>query len=76
MQLSVRRVVIYIGDIGETGRAFNTRKKKEIDTVKNSQLHGSNIANHAYSFEHEIYFVNSKIILPAQKITRSLSHST
>ena len=47
--------------IGETGRAFNTRKKEHVRNVKQFK-DGSNIAKHAWSNDHKIDFENSKII--------------
>ena len=47
--------------IGETGRAFNTRKKEHIRNVKLFK-DGSNIAKHAWTFDHKIDFGSSKII--------------
>ncbi len=48
-------------NIGETGRAFNTRKKEHIRNVKQFK-DGSNIAKHAWTFDHKIDFGSSKII--------------
>ncbi len=47
--------------IGETGRAFITRKKEHMKNVEKHKA-GSNIANHAWSFDHKIDFKNCKII--------------
>ncbi len=47
--------------IGETGRAFITRKKEHMKNVEKHKA-GSNIANHAWSFDHKIDFQNCKII--------------
>ena len=44
--------------IGETGRCFETRKKEHIRNVKTC-ANGSNIAKHAWSFDHRIDFDNS-----------------
>jgi hypothetical protein len=47
--------------IGETGRAFNTRRKEH---RRNVELYksGSNIANHAWTNNHRIDFNSRKII--------------
>ena len=47
--------------VGETGRCFETRKKEHIRNVKTC-ANGSNIAKHAWSFEHRIDFDNSSVI--------------
>ncbi len=47
--------------IGETGRAFNTRRKEHIRNVKQFK-DGSNIAKYAWTFDHKIDFGSSKII--------------
>ena len=47
--------------IGETGRCFDTRKKEHIRNVK-TFANGSNIAKHAWSFDHRIDFDNSCVI--------------
>ncbi len=47
--------------LGETGRAFNTRKNEHIRNVKQFK-DGSNIAEHAWTLEHKIDFGSSKII--------------
>lgn len=47
--------------IGETGRCFETRKKEHIRNVKIC-ANGSNIAKHAWSFDHHIDFDNSSVI--------------
>lgn len=47
--------------IGETGRAFITRKKEHIKNIEKHKA-GSNIANHAWSHDHKIDFINCKII--------------
>ena len=47
--------------IGETGRSFETRKKKHVRNVTNYTT-GSNIANHAWKYDHEIDFDKRKII--------------
>ena len=47
--------------IGETGRCFETRKKEHIRNVKTC-ANGSNIAKHAWSFDHRIDFDNSSVI--------------
>ncbi len=47
--------------IGETGRAFNTRRKEHMRNVKQLK-DGSNIAKHAWTFDHKIDFGSSKII--------------
>ena len=47
--------------IDETGRCFETRKKEHIRNVKIC-ANGSNIAKHAWSFDHRIDFDNSSVI--------------
>ena len=47
--------------IGETGRAFNTRRKEHIRNVKTAAK-GSRIANHAWSHDHPIDFNNASVI--------------
>ena len=47
--------------VGETGRCFETRKKEHIRNVKTC-ANGSNIAKHAWSFDHRIDFDNSSVI--------------
>ena len=47
--------------IGETARCFETRKKEHIRNVKTC-ANGSNIAKHAWSFDHRIDFDNSSVI--------------
>jgi hypothetical protein len=47
--------------IGETGRAFNTRRKEHIKNVELDKS-GSNIANHAWANDHKIDFDGGKII--------------
>ena len=48
--------------IGETGRAFNTRRKKyHIRNVK-TVAKRSRIANHAWSHEHSINFNNASLV--------------
>ena len=47
--------------VGETGRCFETRKKEHIRNVKTC-ANGSNIAKHAWSFDHRIDFNNSSVI--------------
>ena len=47
--------------IGETGRAFNTRRKEHIKNVKTAAK-GSRIANHAWSHDHPIHFNNASVI--------------
>ena len=46
---------------GETGRCFETRMKEHIGNVK-THANGSNIATHAWSFDHRIDFDNSSVI--------------
>ncbi len=46
--------------IGETGRAFNTRRKEHVRNVELCKS-GSNIASHAWTNNHKIDF-NGKII--------------
>ena len=48
-------------NIGETGRAFNTRKKEHLRNTKIAAK-GSRIANHAWSNNHSIDFENVSII--------------
>ena len=47
--------------IGETGRAFNTRRKEHLRNVKTAAK-GSRIANHAWSHDHFIDFNNASVI--------------
>ena len=47
--------------IGETGRSFNTRKKEHSRNVK-MHTKGSNVANHAWSKNHQIDFGNALLI--------------
>ena len=47
--------------IGETGRCFETRKKKYTRNVKTC-ANGSKIAKHAWSFDYRIDFDNSSVI--------------
>lgn len=47
--------------IGETGRAFETRKKEHIRNVKKFEA-SSNIANHAWTHGHRINFSKGKVI--------------
>ena len=47
--------------IGETGRAFNTRKKEHLRNTKTTAK-GSRIANHAWSNNHAIDFENASVI--------------
>ena len=47
--------------IGETGRAFNTRKKEHLRNIKTA-ANGSRIANHAWSYNHTIDFQNASVI--------------
>ena len=47
--------------VGETGRCFDTRKKEHVRNVK-TYANGSNIAKHAWSFDHRIDFDNSSVI--------------
>ena len=47
--------------IGETGRCFETRKKEHIRNVKTC-ANGSNIAKHAWSFDHRMDFDNSSVV--------------
>ena len=43
------------------GRCFETRKKEHVRNVKTC-ANGSNIAKHAWSFDHRIDFNNSSVI--------------
>ena len=47
--------------IGETGRAFETRKKEHKRNVKQSKS-GSNIAKHAWTQDHKINFDECEIL--------------
>ena len=47
--------------VGESGRCFETRKKEHIRNVITC-ANGSNIAKHAWSFDHRIDFDNSSVI--------------
>ena len=46
--------------VGETGRCFETRKKEYIRNAITC-ANGSNIAKHAWSFDHRIGFDNSSV---------------
>ena len=48
--------------IGETGRAFNTRKKEHLRNTK-TKAKGSRITNHAWSNNHAIDFENASIFI-------------
>ena len=48
--------------IGETGRAFNTRRKEHLRNVKTAAK-GFRIANHAWSHDHSIDFNNASVIV-------------
>ena len=48
-------------NVGDTGLCFETRKKEDIRNVKTC-ANGSNIAKHAWSFDHRIDFDNSSVI--------------
>ena len=54
--------------VGETGNCFETRKKKHIMNVKTG-ANESNIANHAWSFDHRIHFDN--ILVSSTKVLSS-----
>lgn len=47
--------------VGETGQCFETRKKEHIGNDKTS-ANGSNIAKHAWLFDHRVDFYNSSVI--------------
>ena len=47
--------------IGETKRSFTTRRKEHMRNLKH-RTKGSNVAKHAWTFNHDIDFNNSKII--------------
>ncbi len=47
--------------LANVARAFITRKKEHMKNVEKHKA-GSNIANHAWSFDHKIDFKNCKII--------------
>ena len=47
--------------VGETGQCFETRKEEHIRSVKTCS-NGSNIAKHAWSFDHRIDFDNSSVM--------------
>ena len=48
--------------VGETGRCFETRKKKHVRPVVKTCANRSNIAKHEWSFDHRIDFDNSSVI--------------
>ena len=48
--------------IGETGRAFNTRKKEHLRNTK-TEAKGARITNHAWSNNHATDFENASIII-------------
>jgi len=64
--------------VGETGRCFETPKKEYIRNVKTC-ADGSNIAKHAWSFDHPIDFDNSSVIDKNSfriRITLEASHTS
>ena len=48
--------------IGETVRAFKTRRREYERNVEKYKNSGSNIANHAWKNDRRLDFVNGKII--------------
>ena len=58
--------------VGETGRCFETCKKEHVRNVKTC-VNRSNIAKHAWSFDHRIDFDNSSVIVKGSfRIRKSL----
>ena len=47
--------------IGETGRSLKTRKSEHVRNVKNHKT-GSNVAKHAWTYDHRIDFENAEVI--------------
>ena len=60
--------------VGETGRSFQTWKKEHIRNVKNCKK-GSNIAKHAWDYDHKIDFENGKVIDSGNYRTRKTLES-
>ena len=60
--------------VDETGRSFQTRKKEHIRNVKNCKK-GSNIAKHAWDYDHKINFENGKVIDSGNYRTRKTLES-
>ena len=60
--------------IGETKRSFTTRRKEHMRNIKYCTK-GSNVAKHAWTFNHVIDFNNSKIIDKANNRSRKTLES-
>ena len=60
--------------IGETKRSFTTRRKEHMRNLKHCTK-GSNVAKHAWTFNHDIDFNNSKIIDKANNRSRKTLES-
>ena len=60
--------------IGETKRSFSTRKKEHIRNTKQCAIN-SNVAKHAWAFDHTIDFTGAKIIDTANNRTRKTLES-
>ena len=60
--------------IGETKRSFTTRRKEHMRNIKHCTK-GSNVAKHAWTFNHVIDFNNSKIIDKANNRSRKTLES-
>ena len=60
--------------IGETKRSFSTRKKEHIRNTKHCAIN-SNVAKHAWAFDHTIDFTGAKIIDTANNRTRKTLES-
>ena len=60
--------------IGETKRSFTTRRKEHMRNLKLCTK-GSNVAKHAWTFNHDIDFNNSKIIDKANNWSRKTLES-
>ena len=57
--------------IGETKRSFNTRRKEHIRNTKQCAK-GSNVAKHAWTFNHTIDFNNAEIIDKSNSLIKRL----
>ena len=60
--------------IGETGRCFETRKKEHIRNTKSHKV-SSNIANHAWTNDHQINFDEGQVIDKGSYRTRKILES-
>ena len=60
--------------IGETKRSFTTRRKEQMSNLKHCTK-GSNVAKHAWTFNHVIDLTNSRIIDKANNRSRKTLES-